>query len=229
MQSLGCLAMALLQDDAGAMQHDVHLLMIFIGIIMVILVIIFLALVAGGVMALGFVKKAHTMAERLEGKASPLIDKTHALVEELTPKIRTITTNVEQITYTVRGKVEEFGATASEINTTVKDVNARTRQKVSRVDTMVTDALNSIHHVSQTIQEGVRKPVVRVAGMIAALKQGLETLAERSPLINRMRTHRSEVDERHPYDEPLRTQEPLRYQGGPVTPAGTKRTTPYDL
>ncbi len=223
MQSLGCLGMALLQDDMGAMQHDVHLLMIFIGIITIIMLILFLVLVAGGMMALGFVKKAHAMAERLEGKATPLIDKTHALVEELSPKIRTITTNVEQITYTVRGKVEEFSATASEINSTVKDVNARTRQKVSRVDTMITDALNTIHNVSHTIQEGVRKPVVKVAGMVAAVKRGLETLAERSPLINRMRTHKAAADDAGPYDEPL------RYPGEPVGPAGTKRTTPYDL
>src|SRR5579875_3007482 len=192
MQSLGCLGMALLQDDAGAMQHDVHLMMICMAIIAAAVIVLFVILLIGGVMALGFAKKVHAIIQRLEGKASPLIDKSYALVEELSPKIRTITTNVEQITYTVRGKVDEFSATASEINTTVKDVNARTRQKVSRVDTMVTDALNTIHHVSQTVQDGIRKPVVKVAGMVAAVKQGLETLAERSPLINRMRTQRTE-------------------------------------
>src|SRR5579875_1150665 len=147
--------MALLQDDAGALQHDVHLLMIFMAIIAIAVVIGFLLLAIGGIMVLGFARKAHAIMERIEGKASPLIDRSHALVEELSPKIRTITTNVEQISYTVRGKVDEFGATATEINRTVKDVNARTQAKVSRVDTMVTDALNTVHHVSQTVQEGV--------------------------------------------------------------------------
>jgi len=113
MQSLGCLGMALLQDDAGALQHDVHLLMIFMAIIAIAVVIGFLLLAIGGIMVLGFARKAHAIMERIEGKASPLIDRSHALVEELSPKIRTITTNVEQISYTVRGKVDEFGATAT--------------------------------------------------------------------------------------------------------------------
>lgn len=223
MQSLGCLGMALLQDDAGAMQHDVHLLMIFIGIITAIMLIIFLVLVIGGVMALGFVKKAHAMAERLEGKASPLIDKTHALVEELSPKIRTITTNVEQISYTVRGKVDEFSVTASEINRTVKDVNARTQQKVSRVDGMITDALNTVHNVSHTIQEGVRKPVQKVAGIISGLKKGLETLAERSPLINKMRTHQTRSTAYETTDDYGSTT-----AAGEST-SGFRRTKSYDL
>jgi methyl-accepting chemotaxis protein len=214
--------MALLQDDAGAMQHDVHLLTIFIGIIAAAVVILFVILLIGGVMALGFVKKAHAIAERVEGKASPLIDKTNALVEELSPKIRTITTNVEQISYTVRGKVDEFSATASEINRTVKDVNARTQQKVSRVDTMVTDALNSIHHVSHTIQEGVRKPVQQVAGIISGLKRGLETLAERSPLIHKMRTHQA----RPTADATTNAYEST--SAGRESTSGFKRT-PYDL
>lgn len=216
MQSLGCLGMALLQEDTGALQHDVHLLMIFVGIVAIVVVILFFILLIGGVIMLGFVKKAHAMAERIEGKASPLIDKSHALFDELTPKIRTITTNVEQITYTVRGKIDEFSVTASEINRTVKDVNARTQAKVSRVDAMITDALNTIHNVSHTIQEGVRKPVQRVAGIISGLKQGFETLAERSPLIRKMR-HR---DPSSAYDE----------TAGPETTTGSyRRTTPYDL
>lgn len=222
MQSLGCLGMALLQDDAGAMQHDVHLMMIFMGIIMVGVVLGFLGVGVAGLIGLKLVRKLEEMAERAEGKISPVLDKTHALVEELSPKIRTITTNVEQITYTVRGKVDEFSATASEINSTVKDANARTRQKVSRVDTMVSDALNTIHHVSQTIQEGVRKPVVKIAGMISALKQGLETFAERSPLMNRMRTHQAQSTG---YESTAGYESTSAGREG----SGFKRTTPYDL
>ncbi len=68
MQSLGCLGMALLQDDAGGLQHDVHLLMIFIGIVAIAVVVLFVAFLIGGVMLLGFVRKAHAWSSGLKAR-----------------------------------------------------------------------------------------------------------------------------------------------------------------
>jgi len=180
MQSLSCLALAFLQDDA-ALQHDVHLMMIFMGIIAVAVIAGFLGVGIAGLMGLKLFLKVEQMAERADAKVGPLIDKSRALVDELGPKVRTITTNAEQISYTVRTKIDEFSATADEINRTVKDANARTHQKVERVDGMVSEALNTAQHVSRTVQEGVRKPVQQIAGIIAGLRRGVETLVERSP------------------------------------------------
>jgi methyl-accepting chemotaxis protein len=206
--------MALLQDDAGSLQHDVHLLTIFMGIIAAAVVFGFLMMVIGGVIALGLVRKGEQLAERIEGKVTPLTEKAQALVEELTPKVRSITTNVEHITYTVRGKIDEFSVTASEVNRTVQDVNARTQAKVSRVDGMVSEALNTAHHVSQVVQEGVRKPVQQIAGIIAGLRSGLETLVERSPLARQART----------------ATPPGAYTSTSYEPVSElKRTPPYDL
>lgn len=186
MDALSGVAMALLQDSSlEGLQHDVHLQMIFIGIISVIVLLCFLAVVVAGLMALKYVRKAEELADRVEGKVTPLVDKAHALVTELTPKVRSITENVEQISYTVRGKVDEFGATASEINKTVLDVNSRTKTQVSHVDQMVTEALNTAHGVSRTVQDGVRKPVQQIAGIVAGVRAGLETLIQRSPFMHR--------------------------------------------
>ncbi len=132
-------------------------------------------------MGLKLFRKLEEMAERAEGKVSPVLEKTHALVEELSPKVRTITTNVEQISYTVRTKIDEYSATADEINRTVKDANKRTQEKVARVDGMVNEALNTAHHVSRTVQDSVRKPVQQIAGVISAVKRAAETWAERMP------------------------------------------------
>ena len=179
MQSLGCLA-AFLQDDA-ALQHDVHLMMIAMMIIAVAVIAGFVSVGIAGLVGLRLIRKFEGMAERAEGKVGPLIDKVQTTVEELSPKVRTITTNVEQISYTVRTKVDEFSATADQINRTVKDANTRTQEKVARVDNMVNEALNTANHVSRTVQESVRKPVQQIAGVIAGLKRGIETLADRSP------------------------------------------------
>jgi hypothetical protein len=180
MQSLSGLAVALLQDD-GVVRHDLHLMVIFMGIIMAGVLIGFIGLSIAGVFALRLMYRLQEMAERLEGKISPMVDKTRVLVEELGPKVHTITTNVEQISYTVRSKVDEFGATADEINRTVKDANKRTQAHVARVDGMVNDALHSAQNVQRAVQEGVRKPVHQIAGIIAGIKKGVETWVDRSP------------------------------------------------
>jgi methyl-accepting chemotaxis protein len=218
MQSLGCLGMALLQEDMGSMSHDVHLMMIGMWIIVAALALAFVAIAVAGLMMLKVVRKVEEIAERADSKVWPLVDKTQAMVEELSPKVRTIVANVEQISYTVRGKVDEFSVTASEINRTVKDVNARTQAKVSRVDSMVTEALNTVHHVSRTVQDSVRKPVQQVAGIIAAMKNGLQTLAERSPFMRHAKKA-SDADTAGTY------QASARYESATTT----KRTTPYDL
>lgn len=225
MQSLGCLALWLLQDDAGAMQHDLHLIMIFLMIITIALVIGFLGVSIAGVQALRLMRKGEEMAERLEGKVSPMAEKTRALVEELGPKVTTITKNVEQITYTVRGKVDEFAATADDINKTVKDANSRTHAQVRRVDGLVNEALNTAHSVSQTVQEGVRKPVQQIAGIIAGVKKGVETWVDRSPFA---RHADAGANERRPYDTPPAT--PRYTETDTIvetTTVETKRMTPY--
>jgi methyl-accepting chemotaxis protein len=227
MQSLGCLALAFFQNDMGSVSHDVHLMMIFMGIIMVGVVFGFLGVGIAGLAGLKLIRKFEEMAERAEGKVSPVLDKTRVLVEELGPKVRTITTNVEQITYTVRGKVDEYSTTADEINRTVKDANKRTQAQVSRVDGMVSEALHTAQNVSRTVQEGVRKPVQQIAGIVAAVKKGVETLVERSPFKRHVQTEAAEYATA--YDTPPPA-EPSRYATTTVetkTVETTKRMTPY--
>lgn len=229
MQSLGCLALALLQDDGG-LSRNVHLMTIFLGIVAAAVVIGFLGMCVAGIKLLQLMRKAEAMAERLEGKVSPMIDKTHALVEQLGPKVHSITTNVEQMSYTMRRKVDEFGVTADEINRTVKDANKRTQAQVSRVDGMVSEVLHSAQNVSRTVQEGVRRPVQQIAGIVAGLKKGVETWVDRSPFKRHV-----PVEEEYGYE----TSPPPRYAGpsattttttsGPATTSTgeTKRMTPY--
>jgi methyl-accepting chemotaxis protein len=219
MQSLGCLALALLQDDGG-LARNVHWMTIFLGIVAAAVVIGFLGMCVAGIKLLQLMIKAEALAERLEGKFSPMLDKTHALVEELGPKVRTITTNAEQISYTVRSKVDEFGATADELNRTVKDVNKRTQAQVARVDGIVGEALHSAQNVSRTVQDSVRKPVQQIAGIIAGVKKAVETWADRSPF------KRSEpTEEYRPYEAPPRyTTTKTEYT---TTTTESKRTTPY--
>ena len=177
------LAMAsfVMMQNSGLSGSDVHWLMIFGGIIAAALVVQSIGLMIAAVAATTILKKVQVMADTAEQKISPVLAKTNALLEDLGPKVRSVSTNVEQISYTVREKCDELGVTLSELNRTVAEVNAKTRVQVTRVDGMVSDALDTTEQVSKTVQEGIRVPVRQMAGIIAGLKVGLETLVEKSP------------------------------------------------
>jgi uncharacterized protein YoxC len=162
-------------------RHDIHLGMIFLGIIAVSL----MCAAGAAILAAGFTAKllhrVDSIANIVEQRTGPILDRTNELLRDLGPKIHTVSTNVEQISYTVRAKVDELGATVSELNQTVQEINGRTRVQVSRVDGMVTDALVATEEISHSVQQSIKVPVRQIAGVIAGLKAGLETLIARSP------------------------------------------------
>jgi len=160
---------------------DIHWLMIFGGIIAAALVAQAIGLVAAAFMASTILKKVQGMADASDAKISPILAKTNALLEDLSPKVRSISTNVEQISYTVREKCDELGETLTQLNRTVNDANVKTRSQITKVDGMVTDALDTTAEVSKAVQEGIRMPVRQIAGIIAGFKAGLETLVAKSP------------------------------------------------
>lgn len=166
-------------------QRDIHLSTVYLGIIAIVFIVLVLALVIGGVVALvlgsRLVRRAEKMTKMVEEKAMPVIDKADALMLELMPKIRSISADAEQISHTVRAKVDELSATVSQLNETVLEINGRARVQVVRVDGMVSEALQTTEEISKTVQNGIRVPVRQIAGILAGVKAGIETLVARSP------------------------------------------------
>ena len=192
MLNFGALMMFQTQDEVALNGHDVHLMMVFVGIIMLALVVLALGFVVAGLVGLKVLANAKEMANNAEKKTAPILAKANALLDDLVPKVRTITADVEEISSIVRAKCEEVGETVTEIKRTVDDINGRTRVQVRHVDGIVTSALNTTEEVSAKVQQGIRYPVNQVVGIIAGLKAGLETLAQRSPF--------GKKDVRNPYD-----------------------------
>ena len=177
--------LAVFMQDSSQTQGDIHLSTVYLGIIAITLAVLVLALLIGGLVAAVFasklIKRAETAVKTVENKALPILDKANALILDLTPKIKNISENAEQISYTVRAKADELSYTITELNQTVLEINGKTRVQVTRVDGMVTEALETTEEISQTVQNGIKAPVRQIAGVIAGFRAGLETLIERSP------------------------------------------------
>ncbi len=180
MSALSSVAMAMMQEG-GQTPHDVHRAMIFSAIIAISLAAQAVGVIIAAVFAMKLFRKIETVTNSFEQKTAPIIPKATVLVEELAPKIKTIAANAEQTSYTVRSKIDELSSTVDQLNRTVQDINERSRVQISRVDGIVTDALATTYEVSRTVQESIKAPVRQIAGVVAGLRAGLETLVERSP------------------------------------------------
>ena len=181
-------AAVVLLQDAEFTRHDVHLAMIFLFVIALVLVLQAMAVVVGGVFAAKLMVRMKGVVDRMERKTGPILDKTNLMLQDLGPKVQTITDkvqslteNAEQISSTVRVKVDELGVTVSELNETVREMNVRTAMQVARVDGIVSDALHATEEISKTVQDGIKGPVRQIAGIVAGVKAGIETLVARSP------------------------------------------------
>lgn len=169
------------QDAATAQEHDVHWIMIFFAILATGFVLLCVGLLVVAALGWKLLKRVDSIANHVDQTVSPLLKKSTALIDELTPKVHDICTNAQQVSYTVREKVDDLAATVEQLNNTMLELNARARTQVVRVDGMVTEALDTTEQVSRTVQENIKKPVRQMAGIIAGLRAGLETLIERSP------------------------------------------------
>ena len=174
-------AAVLVFQESALSAHDIHLAMIFLAIIAIALVVQAVGVVISGAFAAKLLHRVDGIADMVEKKTGPILDKTNQMLHELSPKVSSIAQNAEEISYTVRAKVDEISVTVSELNETVQGINQRTRGQVVRVDGIVTDALIATEEISQTVQNGIKAPIRQIAGVIAGLRAGLETLIERSP------------------------------------------------
>lgn len=173
--------------DAGV-AHDVHWIMIAELVLAVTLIVVLVAALIGGLVVWA---KINRLIEDAKKAATPAIAKGTELFNDLAPKVRSITSNVEQISFTARDKATEFSETLSQINKTVADVNGKAKAQAARVDGMVTSALDTTHHVSQTIQHGIRVPINKIAGLVAGIRTGFEHFVESSPLASFLRHRQS--------------------------------------
>ena len=168
--------------QGGALDDkDVHLLTIFVGIVAVALLLQAVGIVGAMVFAGKMLKKVEEVKDHFDAKTTPVLVKTNAILDDLGPKIRSISTNVDEISYTVRAKVDEVGETVTQVNRTVAEANVRTRMQIVRADDLVTEAMDTAAEVSEIVQDGIRTPARQIAGIIAGVKAGLETLIAKSP------------------------------------------------
>jgi hypothetical protein len=168
-----------LQDTYTFSSGNAKLLMVFIGLVA-------LSMVAQAAVQIGIslkagkaLKELTEIAEELREKALPLIDTamsvgktTEALLKDAAPKVKLITENMAEASSVVRSSAVQVGRT-------VVDANLRTQRQVARVDGIVTAVLTATVEVAGAVQNGLRGPAQKLAGLATQARFGLEGLLDR--------------------------------------------------
>ncbi len=164
------------QDAGSSWSTNTTLLTVFVGLVALAMVTqaIVVAVLAMGLMKAQ--KRMMSVVEELRHKAMPVIDSAQELMRDALPKVKVISTNVVETSHIVRKKVQEFETTLADVNRTVVDANQKTRGQISRVDGMVSSALQATSDLGSSIHHSIQVPVKQVAGVVAGLKSGLDVL-----------------------------------------------------
>lgn len=141
--------------------------------------IVFTAVTALGVLLQAFVLlaiyfgirksmvKLHGVANDVREQALPLIASTRSLIEDLSPKLKVAVSNLTEVSHTLRDQAEH-------VNETVEDLLDKTEAQISRIDAIVTGAIDAVDHAAQVVETAVSTPVRRVSGIISGIKTGVK-------------------------------------------------------
>ncbi len=105
-------------------------------------------------------------------RASPVLDSAGAILSDSQGKLRVVTDNLVATTSSIRYQV-------AQMEDTLGDALDRTRVNIIRVDQMVARSLDRVEETTELLQGSIIGPVRQLAGLVAGLSVGLQTLFRR--------------------------------------------------
>jgi uncharacterized protein YoxC len=137
----------------------------------VIQTVVLLAVLAGIGKALKSIKAE---VDDLKSSMLPFMDTTKDFVTRLSPKVESTVNDVSELARLLRTQATDMEASVTQVLATV-------RSQTSRIDTMLSGALDSVDKASDFVARTVAKPVRQLSGMLAGIRAMVESLGSRNP------------------------------------------------
>jgi methyl-accepting chemotaxis protein len=125
---------------------------------------------------------------RIDGVAAsviPLINNVRQLTSENAPKISGIATRAVEIAANAKDISDVAKDQAHRFAEVGRDLADRTKAQIARVDAVMDDTVEQVHHAGDNVKEAVRKPVREANAVLAGVKAAFFTLASgRRPTVD---------------------------------------------
>jgi methyl-accepting chemotaxis protein len=153
------------------------------GVAIATLCILAMAVVA--VLLYRVISKVQTRVQDVTARVEPIIDTVRRIADENAPKFSTIATrgaeiaaNAKDISDVARDQAHRFAEVG-------RDLADRTKAQIARVDAVVDETVDQVHHAGDNVKAAVMKPVKEAGAMMAGVKAAVSTLANgRRPTVD---------------------------------------------
>jgi methyl-accepting chemotaxis protein len=124
------------------------------------------------------VSKMQAKAEGVISRVEPIIDTVKKLSEENAPKISGIATRAREIADNAKDISDVARDQAHRFAEVGRDIADRTKAQVARVDAVVDEKVEQVHHAGNNVKEVVMKPVREASGVLAGVKAAVSAYAQ---------------------------------------------------
>jgi methyl-accepting chemotaxis protein len=151
------------------MNNETVWLIVFVALTAFALLVQAIMVVAAFFIVRKTMKTVESHVSELRTTAMPLLNKTKDTLDKVRPKIESIADDVADLTSRAREQSVQVQATAS-------DILERVHRQTSRVDTILTNAMDGVEHASNVVSGSVVKPARKVSAFLAAAKAFLTVM-----------------------------------------------------
>jgi methyl-accepting chemotaxis protein len=146
-----------------------------------------LAMAAVTIVLIRAVSKLQSRIDSVAEQTVPVVQSVRDLIGENGPKFGEImnvakeaATNTRDISALAKDQAYRFAEVG-------RDITDRAKVQVARVDAVVDDTVEQVHHLGNNVRTAVIRPVSEVSGVLAGIRAGLSAYAQgRRPSVARV-------------------------------------------
>lgn len=145
------------------------------GVAIATLCILTMAVVA--VLLYRVVSRVQVRMEGVAERVEPIIDTVRQMASENAPKISTITARAVEIATNAKEISDLANEQAHRFAEVGRDIADRTKAQIARVDAVMDETVEQVHHAGDNVKAAVLKPVREAGAVIAGVRAALFSLA----------------------------------------------------
>ncbi len=123
------------------------------------------------------VSKVQVRVMGVTEKVEPLIDTARQIASDSAPKIAAITTRAVEIAANAKDISDVAKDQAHRFAEVGRDIADRSKAQIARIDSVVDQTVDHVHHAGDNVKAAVLKPVQEASAVFAGVKAAVFTLA----------------------------------------------------
>jgi uncharacterized protein YoxC len=114
-------------------------------------------------------------------KVEPLIETVRQIASDSAPKIATITTRAVEIAGNAKDISDVANDQAHRFAEVGRDIADRSKAQIARIDAVVDETVEQVHHAGDNVKAAVLKPVQEAGAVFAGVKAAVFFVCQRPP------------------------------------------------